>query len=91
MTSGDPIRRFHLTDHALLLTLGLIAFSAQILASNRFGYSRDEFYQFACGEHLDWGHVDQPPLVALVAFLVRRTRASRCSRYDSFPPCVTRW
>lgn len=91
MTSDDPIRSFHLNDHALWLTLGLIAFSAHILTNNRYGYSRDEFYYFACGEHVDWGHVDQPPLVALVAILVRRTRASRCSRYDSFPLCVTRW
>ena len=27
----------------------------------------------ACGEHLDWGYVDQPPLIALVAWVVRHT------------------
>jgi len=31
--------------------------------NNRYGYFRDEFDYIACGRHLAWGYVDQPPLV----------------------------
>ena len=71
MTAADSVRRTPVSDSTFLIALALIAFSAQILTSGRYGYFRDEFYYFACGEHLDWGYVDQPPFVALVAFMVR--------------------
>ncbi|MDY7092415.1 MAG: glycosyltransferase family 39 protein [Acidobacteriota bacterium] len=35
-----------------------------------YGVFRDELYYFACGRHLDWGYVDHPPLIALLAALV---------------------
>jgi hypothetical protein len=73
VSASHQERRSYLSENALLIALALIAFSAQILTSGRYGYFRDEFYYFACGEHLDWGYVDQPPFVALVAFLVRGT------------------
>jgi len=41
--------------------------------ASRYGYFGDELYYLACAEHLDWGYVDQPPLIALVAWLVRHT------------------
>jgi 4-amino-4-deoxy-L-arabinose transferase-like glycosyltransferase len=44
-----------------------------LATASRYGYFGDELYFMACGEHLDWGYVDQPPLVALVAWLVRHT------------------
>lgn len=39
--------------------------------NNRYGYFRDEFDYLACGDHLAWGYVDQPPLLP---FLVRVSR-----------------
>jgi hypothetical protein len=38
---------------------------------SRYGFFRDELYYMACGEHLAWGYVDQPPLIAFVAWLAR--------------------
>ena len=40
--------------------------------NNRYGYFRDEFDYIACGNHLAWGYVDQPPLIP---FLTRISRA----------------
>lgn len=42
-----------------------------IYFNNRYGYFRDEFDYIACGNHLAWGYVDQPPLIP---FLVRICR-----------------
>ncbi len=44
-----------------------------LATASRYGYFGDELYFLACGEHLDWGYVDQPPLIAGVAWLVRHT------------------
>jgi hypothetical protein len=42
----------------------------------RYGFFRDELYYMACGEHLAWGYVDQPPLIALIAWLSRHLLGS---------------
>jgi hypothetical protein len=42
-----------------------------LATASRYGYFGDEMYHLACSEHLSWGYVDQPPLIALVAWLVR--------------------
>jgi hypothetical protein len=36
-----------------------------------YGVFRDELYYFACARHLAWGYVDHPPMIALMAALVR--------------------
>lgn len=46
---------------------------AHLLTSTHYGYFRDALYYLACSEHLDWGYVDQPPLIALVAWIARHT------------------
>jgi hypothetical protein len=35
-----------------------------LYAGQNYGYFRDELYYLACALHLDWGYVDQPPLIA---------------------------
>jgi hypothetical protein len=39
--------------------------------NNRYGYFRDEFDYMACGDHLAWGYVDQPPLVPFLIKICR--------------------
>jgi 4-amino-4-deoxy-L-arabinose transferase-like glycosyltransferase len=53
------------TKNAMRL-IWIIAFAKllfHIYFNNRYGYFRDEFDYIACGNHLAWGYVDQPPLV----------------------------
>ena len=38
-----------------------------LYAGQRYGYFVDELYYVACARHLNWGYVDQPPLIALIA------------------------
>lgn len=45
----------------------------QLWAGQSYGYFGDELYYIACGKHLAWGYVDQPPLIAAIAWLVRKT------------------
>ena len=64
--------REHLKDGGWIVGLITLAYAALHLAViGRYGWFRDEFYYIACGEHLDWGYVDHPPLIALIARLAR--------------------
>lgn len=45
-----------------------LAVIVHFLFNGKYGYFRDELYYAACGEHLAWGYVDHPPLVAFVAW-----------------------
>jgi len=56
---------------AIVLYLAGAKLLFHLLTANRYGIFRDELYYLACGEHLDWGYVDQPPLIALVAWIAR--------------------
>lgn len=52
-----------------LIAAGL--FILHMVTIYRYGYFRDELYYIACSQHLDWGYVDQPPLIAVITWLVR--------------------
>jgi len=53
--------------------IGLIYFALHMATSTRYGYFRDALYYLACSEHLAFGYVDQPPLIALLGWLTRHT------------------
>src|SRR5213595_438329 len=62
-----------LTDGMFIaVILALAKFLFHIYFNNRYGYFRDEFDYMACGDHLAWGYVDQPPLIP---FLIHISRA----------------
>ncbi len=56
--------------------LAAVALLAHLYASGGYGYFRDELYFIVCGERLDWGYVDQPPLIPLIALVMHRLFAS---------------
>jgi 4-amino-4-deoxy-L-arabinose transferase-like glycosyltransferase len=57
---------------ALIWAIALAKLVFHIYFNNRYGYFRDEFNYIACGDHLGWGYVDQPPLIP---FLIHLSRA----------------
>jgi hypothetical protein len=48
---------------AIVWAIALAKLLFHIYFNNRYGYFRDEFDYIACGRHLAWGYVDQPPLI----------------------------
>jgi hypothetical protein len=64
---------FHRPEFAVTIVLAIAAVRLVLWAlfAPNYGYFRDELYYLACGEHLAWGYVDQPPLIALVAWVAR--------------------
>jgi hypothetical protein len=59
------------TGPAIVLCLAAVKLLLHLSTASRYGIFRDELYYLACAEHLDWGYVDQPPLIALVAWFAR--------------------
>ncbi len=56
---------------AIVLALAFANFLLHLYFNNRYGYFRDEFDYMACGDHLGWGYVDQPPLIPFLIHVCR--------------------
>src|SRR6202158_3439700 len=69
--SGSQKQSFQADGMPVVLFLALANFLFHCYFNNRYGYFRDEFDYMACGDHLAWGYVDQPPLIP---FLIRICR-----------------
>jgi hypothetical protein len=57
---------------AIVLYIAAAKLFFHLITATRYGIFRDELYYLACAEHLDWGYVDQPPLIALIAWFSTR-------------------
>jgi len=56
---------------AIIWAIALAKLIFHIYFNNRYGYFRDEFDYMSCGDHLQWGYVDQPPLIPFLIHLCR--------------------
>jgi hypothetical protein len=57
---------------AIVVVIAIAKFIFHFYFNHWYGYFRDEFDYIACGNHLAWGYVDQPPLIP---FLIRICQA----------------
>ena len=69
-TSSTENSRFPLWVPTIIAA---IYFLAHMARATRYGYFRDALYYLACSEHPAWGYVDQPPLIAFIAWVARHT------------------
>ena len=56
---------------AIVWVIVLAKFVLHLYFNNRYGYFRDEFDYMSCGDHLQWGYVDQPPLIPFLTHFSR--------------------
>jgi len=64
-------KRLAFSAAAIILCLSAAKLLVHLYAGRHYGYFVDELYYLACSRHLDWGYVDQPPLIVLSTWLVR--------------------
>src|SRR3984893_3882798 len=64
-------KRLAFSAAAVILCLSAVKLLVHLYAGRHYGYFVDELYYLACSRHLDWGYVDQPPLIALIAWIAR--------------------
>jgi dolichyl-phosphate-mannose-protein mannosyltransferase len=60
-----------LSATTVILFLSACKLLIHLYAGRHYGYFVDELYYLACSRHLDWGYVDQPPLIALITWIAR--------------------
>lgn len=76
-TSGrahDPtntVQAFLANGMLAVVAIALAKFLFHCYFNNQYGYFRDEFDYMACGNHLAWGYVDQPPLIPFLIHVCR--------------------
>src|SRR5579864_4727975 len=64
--------RFRLSDGIVFVwAIALAKLAFHIYFNNRYGYFRDEFDYMSCGDHLQWGYVDQPPMIPFLIHFCR--------------------
>lgn len=56
---------------AVVVYLALFKLLLHFATSGSYGYFRDELYYIAASEHLDFGYVDYPPLIAIITAITR--------------------
>jgi 4-amino-4-deoxy-L-arabinose transferase-like glycosyltransferase len=74
-----------LTATAVILCLSACKLLVHLYAGRYYGYFIDELYYLACSRHLDWGYVDQPPLIAWIAWTGRSLLGDSLPAIRFFP------
>src|ERR1700674_1302803 len=69
--SGREQQSFLAGGMMIVLAIALAKLVFHVYFNNRYGYFRDEFDYIACGDHLAWGYVDQPPLIPFLIHICR--------------------
>jgi len=69
----DAVRKHPmvLTANGVIVCLSVAKLLIHLYAGRHYGYFVDELYYLACSRHLAWGYVDQPPLIAVITWIVR--------------------
>jgi hypothetical protein len=62
---------WYATGFAVVALIAGLRLLLHLVTANRYGVFRDEMYYLDCAQHLDWGYVDQPPMIAVIAWLTR--------------------
>lgn len=61
------------SGYVFTAAVALVRVLLYVVAAPHYGYFRDEMYYLACGEHPAWGYMDQPPLIAWMAWLLEHS------------------
>src|SRR5271157_1790224 len=70
-TPDSGRQRLFANGMAVIWAIALADLVFHIYFNNRYGYFRDEFNYMSCGDHLQWGYVDQPPLIPFLIHICR--------------------
>jgi hypothetical protein len=65
-SNSSSQNKFFAQGMAVVLAIAAAKFLLHLYFNNRYDYFRDEFDYIACGRHLAWGYVDQPPLIPVL-------------------------
>src|SRR5947209_17549935 len=69
--TGGAFGNWLLGTGLVVALVGLAKLALHMYAGRRYGYFVDELYYLACARHIDWGYVDQPPLIAAIVKIAR--------------------
>ena len=82
---SGPEKRLAAGAAALIVCLTSCKFLVHLYAGRHYGYFVDELYYLACSRHLDWGYVDQPPLIAVITWMARNFFGDSLASIRFFP------
>jgi Dolichyl-phosphate-mannose-protein mannosyltransferase len=68
-SSSSPRQRWFREAGLVVGIIAAVKLALHLYTNRQYGYFVDELYYLACARHLDWGYVDQPPLIAVIAWM----------------------